>query len=200
MSDVVSAYSRRAAEYSELLGSMTAMHHADVHLITSWASQCDGTVLDAGCGPGHWTGHLAAAGVDARGIDQVPSFIDHARTVHPGTPFEVGDIDAMPYPNAEFGGVLAWYSLIHHDPDDISRPLAEFARVLRRGGSLLVGCFLGGTIEGFDHAVVRAFRWPSEALHGRLIDAGFEILETHTRTGSPASSPKPHAAIIARRH
>lgn len=196
---MVAAYSRRSAEYSELLGSMAAMHASDVHLITSWAKQCDGVVLDAGCGPGHWTGHLATEGIDARGIDQVPSFVDHARSVHPEARFEVGDIDAMPYPDASFAGVLAWYSLIHHDPEDISKPLAEFARVLRPGGGLLLGFFPGSSVEEFDHAVVRAFRWPADVLHAHLADAGVEVVETHTRTGSPASSPRPHAAIVARR-
>lgn len=70
VSDVVAAYSRRSAEYSELLGSMAAMHASEVHLIISWAKQCDGIVLDVGCGPGHWTGYLAAEGIDARGIDK----------------------------------------------------------------------------------------------------------------------------------
>lgn len=49
---------------------MAAMHASDVHLITSWAKHCDRIVLDAGCGPGRWTGYLAAEGIDARGINK----------------------------------------------------------------------------------------------------------------------------------
>ena len=83
-SAVGSAYARRAAEYAEQLGSMAAVHPADEHLVTTWAEGLDGPLLDAGCGPGHWTAHLAGRGVDVRGLDQVPAFVEHARAAHPG--------------------------------------------------------------------------------------------------------------------
>ena len=35
-------------------------------------------VMDAGCGPGHVTAHLAAAGADARGLDVSPEMIAEA--------------------------------------------------------------------------------------------------------------------------
>ena len=37
-------------------------------------------VIDAGCGPGHVTAHLAAAGADARGLDLSPEMIAEARS------------------------------------------------------------------------------------------------------------------------
>ena len=81
--DITAAYARRAAEYAEQLGSLTSVHPADLQLVTAWANRLDGPVIDAGCGPGHWTGHLAARGVNIRGVDLVPSFIDHAQRYHP---------------------------------------------------------------------------------------------------------------------
>ncbi|HBU41641.1 MAG TPA: hypothetical protein DEB57_01990 [Microbacterium sp.] len=95
-------------------------------------------------------------------------------------------------------GVLAWYSLIHHDPDTIHRALDEFARVLEPGGALLIGFFVGTEVEPFDHAVVRAWRWPPEALVERLTAAGFEVIEAHTWS-VPQPQPRPHGAILARR-
>jgi ubiquinone/menaquinone biosynthesis C-methylase UbiE len=97
---------------------------------------------------------------------------------------------------ASLGGVLSWYSLIHHDPLDIRTPLAEFARVIRPGGGLLVGFFEGPAVETFDHAVTTAYRWPVVELGEWLVAAGFEVMETHTRTGI---GYRPHGAIIARR-
>jgi SAM-dependent methyltransferase len=196
-SDVEASYSRRAAEYTEKLGAMTSVHSSDAHLVTTWATQIDGPLLDAGCGPGQWTGHLAAHGCDARGIDQVKGFIDHARSTYPRVPFDVGDIDALPYAADSIGGILAWYSLIHHEPGTIESPLAEFARVLRPGGELLLGFFVGSAVEPFDHAVVTAYRWSSEALTSELGAVGFEVIETHTRAGS-RPKPRPHGAILAR--
>lgn len=58
-SDVEASYSARADEYTEQLGSMFEVHPSDVQLVTAWAEQVDGTLLDAGCGPGHWTSYLA---------------------------------------------------------------------------------------------------------------------------------------------
>ena len=61
-------------------------------------------------------------------------------------------------------------------------PLLEFARVLRPGGTLLLGYFDGAEVEPFDHAVVRAYRWPAGGLSAVLENAGFDVIETHWRT------------------
>ncbi len=197
-SDVEDSYAGRAAEYIALLGSMSSVHPADEHLVTTWARGIDGPIIDAGCGPGHWTAHLAERGCDVHGIDQVPGFIEHARAAHPSAAFDLASMDALPDADGSHGGVLAWYSLIHHEPAVVHRPLQEFARVLRPGGGLLVGFFVGPRVKAFDHAVVTAYRWSPEALSEALRSAGFDVLETHTRTG-PADGPRPHGAIVARR-
>ncbi|MWC00333.1 class I SAM-dependent methyltransferase [Agromyces seonyuensis] len=190
------AYARRSDEYTELIGSIDAVHELDRVLVASWAAQLDGTVLDAGCGPGHWTRFLVDQGADARGLDQVPEFLAHARARHPGIRYELGDLDALPGADGALAGILSWYSLIHHEPGEIGRPLSEFARVLRPGGGLLIGCFVGPTTEPFDHAVVRAHRWNLDELAAELASAGFDVLETHTRTNR---EHRPHGAILARR-
>lgn len=175
------AYSARADEYADLLGAMSAVHPSDRQLVDSWAAQLNGSVLDAGCGPGHWTNYLAGLGLNVRGIDLVPSFISHARETYPGVQFDVRSIDDIDEVDESLDGVLSWFSTIHHEPAAIVRPVAEFARVLRPGGQLVLGYFSGTTIEPFDHAVVRAYRWPAEELHHLLDAAGFDVLETHQR-------------------
>src|SRR5690349_9276738 len=114
------AYARRSAEYIELFGSMEPVHHADRHLVSSWAEGLTGPVIDAGCGPGHWTNHLASRGKDARGVDLVPEFIHRARQTYPGIRFDVGGFDELDADTSSVGGVLSWYSLIHREPEDIS--------------------------------------------------------------------------------
>ena len=193
--DITAAYARRAAEYAEHLGSMTSVHPADLQLVTGWADRLDGPVIDAGCGPGHWTGHLAKRGVNIRGVDLVPSFIDHALREHPTVSFAVGNLGALPETAGTVAGVLAWYSLIHHEPGSLRHALAEFARVLRPGGELLLGFFEGPALEPFEHAVATAYRWPVDALSDELRVAHFDIIETHTRTGP---GHRPHGAIVAR--
>ncbi|SMG24341.1 class I SAM-dependent methyltransferase [Agreia pratensis] len=194
--EVADAYSGRAAEYIELLGSVEAMHPSDTALIASWGAQIEGPAFDVGCGPGHWTNFLAERGVDIRGVDLTPAFVEHARATYPDVRFATGGVEALDASDASLGGALAWYSLIHHRPDAIGSALDEIARVLRPGGLLLVGFFEGPVLEPFDHAVTTAYRWPAAELGERLRASGLEIVETHTRT-SP--NTRPHAAIVARR-
>ncbi len=75
--------------------------------------------------------------------------------------------------------------------------LAEFARVLRPGGGLLLGFFDGPVSEPFGHAIITAYRWPVEALTALVDHAGFAVTSTHTRTDPGA---RPHGAITATRH
>lgn len=197
MVNVVSdAYSSKAAEYVERFASLGAVHPSDRQLVATWADGIEGAVLDAGCGPGQWTNFLTEAGVPAVGVDFVPEFIEHARTAYPGIPFRTCSLNALDVGTGTIGGVLAWYSLIHHEPDTIRTPLLEFSRVLSPGGTLLIGFFHGHVIEKFDHAVVPAYQWPVSALCNELIAGGFDVVETHART---TTGQRSHGAILARR-
>ena len=188
-------YRRRAAEYAEALGSMEAVHPSDRALVEAWAGTVAGPVIDAGCGPGHWSRFLQERGVEVSGVDTVPEFIDLASRRFPTVTFREGTLDALGVSDAALGGILSWYSVIHLPPADVGVALTEFARCLRPGGGLLLGFFDGARLESFDHAVVTAYRWPIAELSGELQAAGFDIVETHTRTGPGV---RPHGAIVAR--
>lgn len=122
------AYSARATEYIDLLGSMDSVHPSDLEIVSTWASDVDGDVIDAGCGPGHWTDFLWQQGLTARGIDQVPAFIAHAANAFPTVDFALEGLDSINAGTNSLGGVLAWYSLIHYEPGVIQVPLREFSR------------------------------------------------------------------------
>ncbi|MFF1879756.1 class I SAM-dependent methyltransferase [Leifsonia sp. NPDC058230] len=190
------AYSRRAAEYIELFGSMSAVHPSDRQLVTTWASGIKGSVIDAGCGPGQWTNFLAELGLPARGTDLVPEFIERGRATYPEVQFTIGSLDALDAVDGSVGGILAWYSLIHHEPSAIAGPLLEFNRALKSDGTLLIGFFEGPVVEEFAHAVAPAYRWSVDDLSGELTAAGFDVVESHVRK---TSGQRSQAAIIARR-
>lgn len=190
------AYSARSREYTDLFGSMTSTHPSDRTLVRSWAATVTDPILDAGCGPGQWTDFLAEQGMTVSGIDLVPEFVERARGTYPSLTFDLGSFEALDAETESLGGVLSWYSLIHHHPEEIEVPLREFARVVRPGGGLLVGFCDGAVVEPFDHAAATAYRWPVDELGRVLLEAGFEVIETHTRTGS---GYRPHGAIVARR-
>src|SRR4051794_15134420 len=89
------AYSSRAAEYIELLGSMNAVHPSDLQFVSTWAGTVEGEIIDAGCGPGHWTDFIAMQGHAVRGVDLVPEFISHARNSYPHVSFTLGSVDSL---------------------------------------------------------------------------------------------------------
>lgn len=69
-------------------------------------------ILDLGCGTGHLTAQLAAAGAEVIGLDQDPAMIDQARRSYPTLRFEIADARefAVPEPvDAVFSNaVLHW--------------------------------------------------------------------------------------------
>ena len=106
-------------------------------------------VVDAGCGPGHVTAHLAAAGADARGLDLSPEMVAEARQRHPDVRFEVGDLRQLmrPVAAAGWGAVLGWYSLIHLAASELPGAVAALARPLAPGGLLVLGLHAGDDVR-----------------------------------------------------
>lgn len=197
---IAAAYDERAAEYMAVGGRLSQMDPRDVDAIRRWRDSTAGALLDAGCGPGHWTAFLAESGRDTRGIDLSQEFISSARRSHPDISFETGSFQELSSPDAALGGILAWYSLIHTAPAEVPAVLQEFARALRPGGSLLLGFFDGEPGEAFPHAVTTAYYWSTEALGILLMDAGFEVVSSERRGRVPGEmSARPHGALIARR-
>ncbi|MGP0223678.1 class I SAM-dependent methyltransferase [Paenarthrobacter sp. NCHU4564] len=188
------AYRARAAEYTRILGSVEDMHELDQQLIRRWAAGIDGQMIDAGCGPGHWTNYLHQQDSTIEGIDLVPEFIESARTRFPDVPFRVGSFHELYFPDKTLQGVLAWYSLIHIPPNEMPVALKEFARVLGPRGKLLLGFFDGPPCAPFQHAVTTAYYWSTERMGHLLTKAGFDVLEVDTRQDA---GKRAHAAITA---
>ncbi|WP_088318807.1 DUF480 domain-containing protein [Kineosporia sp. R_H_3] len=106
-------------------------------------------VVDAGCGPGHVTAHLAAAGADARGLDLTPAMVDQARERFPGLRFDVEDLTRLIRPETAdgWGAVLGWYSLIHLAGSELPGAVGALARPLAPGGVLLLGLHAGHEVR-----------------------------------------------------
>ena len=192
--DVAAAYDTRADEYVERLGSVDQMAPQDRETIGSWRDRVTGRLLDAGCGPGHWSDLLGAGGREVIGVDGSAAFLASARQRFPHVPFAQGDLAALPLETSSVDGVLAWYSLIHTPPADLPAVVSELARVLVPGGSLLLGFFDGDPGEPFDHTVVTAYWWSAEALGELLGQRGFVVERSGTRR---EGVKRPHGDLTA---
>jgi ubiquinone/menaquinone biosynthesis C-methylase UbiE len=197
MDQVRRAYGGMAERYIEAFGTIAQVHGDDLALIARHLSVRPGTVLDVGCGPGHLTDHLRSLDVEATGIDQVPEFIDNARTSHPNSRYVVGSMDELAFHDSSVAGILAWYSLIHLPPENLDGVLAELRRVMAPGSPLVAGFFDGDRVAAFEHNVMTAYYWPVDQLSKRLQRAGFTEVERQRRPGSSTAGVRPHAAIAA---
>jgi len=108
-------------------------------------------VLEVGCGPGYLSIDMARDhGLAVTGLDLDPDMITraqhHAERLAAGTAgqptFVVGDAAALPFDDGAFDVVVSTFSL-HHWSDQAAG-LAEIARVLRPGGTVLIWDFGGG--------------------------------------------------------
>jgi len=195
---IAAAYDARAVEYIEIAGSIDQMEAADRGLIDQWREATPGRLLDAGCGPGQWSEFLHNSNRDVIGLDLSDEFLAAARSRYPHLRFDHGSLRDLPYEDASFGGILAWYSLIHTPPEEIPAILHEFGRVLIPGGSLLIGFFDGQPRESFSHAIAPAHFWSADSLEELLANAGFTLTATDHRPRTPDEvSQRAHGAVTS---
>lgn len=95
-----------------------------------------GLVLDAACGTGRHSAYLASLGHTVIGVDSSAAMLARAREKVPGGEFHEADLHDLPLPNGHVDLVVCALALMH--VPDIEPVLAEFVRVLRPGGSLVI--------------------------------------------------------------
>jgi ubiquinone/menaquinone biosynthesis C-methylase UbiE len=141
--------------------------------------------VDVGCGTGLMSAMLAAQGRQVVGVDLSAAMIAQARrSSGSSATFIEADAENLPIASSSVDAVVNLISL-HHYPDP-SRAIAEFRRVLRPGGRLVLIAF-----DRNSHYITvaqRTNRWikwiagtswqkTSAEVQGLLRDAGFTHIE-----------------------
>ncbi len=88
-------------------------------------------ILDLGCGTGHLTAQIAAAGADVIGIDKSAAMLEEARKQYPYLRFEQADATDFAF-DAPFDAVFS--NAVLHWVLDAERAVACIARALKPGG------------------------------------------------------------------
>jgi SAM-dependent methyltransferase len=132
--DTVAGYQAWSATYDRPGNGLFPYEVPFVHEIL--AALPAGVALDAACGTGRHSEHLAALGHRVIGVDSSPDMLARARARVPAASFHEGDLHALPVPDGHVDLVVCALALAHLP--DLRPAVAEFARVLRPGGHLII--------------------------------------------------------------
>jgi SAM-dependent methyltransferase len=139
-----------------------------------------GTILDAGCGPGHHSAYLHKLGHHVIGIDLAEASLQLARAHFHGPVFEQMDMLRTSFPDSLFTGIWACASVMHLPRNLLESQLVEFYRLLGARGILA----LTMTLDGPAHkdSFGRFFEaYTSVDLIAALTASGFDIVDRETR-------------------
>lgn len=126
-------------------------------IVASLGLEPPGRILDAPCGHGRIANVLASDGFSVTGVDVTPLFLERARrdavSLGVDVDYRLGDLRELPV-QGPVDAVVCWFtSFGYFDDPDNQRTLAEFARVLRPGGQLLIETIHhDGFVRGFTPA------------------------------------------------
>lgn len=200
------AYDTVAESYAATLRDHLAGEPYDRAVLGLFAELVSaGPVVEVGCGPGRITGYLHGLGLDVSGVDLSPAMIAVARRAVPEVEFSVGTMTALDLPDGGLSGLVAWYSIIHTPPGSLPGVFAEFRRVVRDGGRVLLAFQVGDerveVRQAYGHEVsADAYRLLPDMVGSLLVDAGFVVESQLVREPKLDSSPPektPQAYLVA---
>jgi len=124
------------------------------------------TLLDVGCGTGHFSRRFAAAGLRVAGLDPDPAMLDYARGRGGGVDYLRGAATALPLPDGAYDYVTAVTSPCFIA--DAPGALREMWRVARR--AVLLGLLNRRSLlyrQKHGRGAYRGARWDTPAEAGR---------------------------------
>jgi SAM-dependent methyltransferase len=149
--------------------------------------------------------YLHDRGVRVTGLDLSPAMVEQARRLNPGIAFRQGNMLALDVEHGAWGGIIAFYSIIHVPRTQVAVALAEMNRGLRPGGLLLLAFHVGDETVHLDQwwgqPVTLDFHFyrPDE-MAASLKSAGFAIEDLIERDPYPdVEHPSRRCYIFARR-
>lgn len=186
--ELQNSYDEVAEEYVARIFHALEHKPRDRELLDRFAAMVrnSGPVCDLGCGPGHVTQYLQERGVNVFGIDLSSRMVEQARQLNPGIEFKQGNMLSLEVENGAWGGIVAFYSLIHIPHEKMILALHELKRVLRPNGLLLLSFHLGQEIMHRDELWGKKVSmdfifFECHEMEGYLKSAGFEIEDLFER-------------------
>lgn len=203
------SYDNIAREYAEHIYGELAGKPFDRALLDRFGEMVKplGVAVDMGCGPGQIACYLRERGVNVIGVDLSPEMVATARALNPDIEFQIGNMLALEHvPDATWGGIAAFYSIIHLPRTLIEDALSEFHRVLVPHGIVLLAFHRGDEThverELWGKPIYLEFSFLTAAeVADALRRADFEILDLIERTpyAADVEYPSHRVYILARK-
>lgn len=121
-------WGRRAVDFATLSEPHNAREYVALH--QHLGVRAGDRLLDVACGSGFAVELARARGAECAGLDASPRLVAVARDRSPDADLRVGDMHALPWPEASFDVVTSFRGIWGTTPDAV----AEVLRVLRPGG------------------------------------------------------------------
>jgi SAM-dependent methyltransferase len=187
------SYDRVALDYAEQFRDEMDKKPFDRKMLDWLAEKVGsrGVICDMGCGPGQIARYLHDRGVKTCGVDLSPEMVRQAQRINPAIPFQRGDMLALTdVADESYGGIAAFYSIVHIPHQKVLQALRELKRVLRTNGVLLLAFHIGQEVKHLDEwwgkAVSLDFLFfETAAIKSALKAAGFELEEVIERDPYP---------------
>jgi len=201
------SYDRVAEPYADRIFDELSGKPLDRQLLNRLAESVRsiGLICDLGCGPGQVARYLHERGAEVCGVDLSAGMVEQARRLNPGIPFTQGDMLALDVADETWGGIAAFYSLIHVPRSELGQAASEIYRVLRPDGLALLAFHVGEETthleDWFGEPVsVDFFFFRSQEIKERLLTAGFVIEDVVEREPYPdVEHPSRRAYLYARK-
>lgn len=199
--DTGTSYDRVAGEYVRRVYGELAHKPFDRKLL-DWLIEkvADrGVICDMGCGPGQVARYLHDHGARACGVGLSAGMVAEAERLNPGIPFRQADMRTLAgIPDGAYGGIAAFYSIIHIPHAEVVGALESFRRVLVPGGRVLIAFHLGDETRHLDEwwgesVSLDFIFFEREQMKGYLMAAGFALEEVIER------DPYPEVEVNTRR-
>lgn len=184
------SYDQLAEEYANHLFHELQNKPFDLNLLQRFAAGMSGRVCDMGCGPGHVTGYLRAAGVNVFGLDLSPQMLQQARQRNPDIHFTEGNMLALDLEESSLAGITAFYAIVNLPPESWPLIFREMERVLQPDGLLLLSFHTGSEVTEVKElwglpVSMNFFFVPASVAKHHLESAGFRIEDVLERGPYP---------------
>jgi ubiquinone/menaquinone biosynthesis C-methylase UbiE len=194
----VAAYEQQSDGYDAAAGG--GLFAADEPVVAECLSgRAPGVALDAACGTGRFAAFLARHGHRVIGVDSSPDMLAHARRRVPGGEFHIAELDRLPLPDDSVDVIVCALALVH--VPRLQPVLAEFARVLRPGGDLIISDMhyqrvtLGSVIKARGPAgepcIAATYRHQLGDYLRAALSLGLQVRRCEEPTGTGTGTPLP---------